>query len=193
LLSLWFVFALVGSLAGIFHRPGPPIALGLMAGLPVILFAGAYLFLDAFREFVLRANPRVLTIAQTWRVLGVVFVILYYRGLLPGVFALPAGYGDIAIGVTAPLVAWAMGSAKPPRRSFLVIWNLLGIADLVTAVTLGVLSSQSPIGILASRGATTQLMGYFPLSLIPTFLVPLFLIFHVITLARLSPVRSKTL
>jgi hypothetical protein len=65
------------------------------------------------------------------------------------------------------------------------LWNVLGLVDLVTAVSLGILASASPIGILASD-VTTQAMGRFPLSLIPTFFVPLLAIFHLISLARVS-------
>ena len=51
------------------------------------------------------------------------------------------------------------------------------------AVTLGVLASRTPIGILAGD-VTTRLMGQFPLSLIPTFFVPFLLILHLISLSR---------
>jgi hypothetical protein len=190
LLSLWFLLALAGSLLGAFQGEGsPPVPLGLMATVPVLLFAGFYLSSAAFRHFVLRANPRILSLAQSWRVLGVVFVILYYRGLLPAAFALPAGYGDIAIGVTAPLIAWAMSSQTAPRRQIFILWNWLGILDLIAAIALGILNSNSSLGILVS-GVTTRLMGSFPLSLVPTFLVPLFFIAHVITLIHLRQQRG---
>ena len=109
------------------------------------------------------------------------FLILYQQGALPGVFALPAGWGDIAIGVTAPVVAWHW---KPPfpRKTF-VAWNVLGSLDLVLAVSLGVLASATPVGLLAGD-VSTRLMGQFPLSLIPTFFVPLLLIFHLIAMIR---------
>jgi hypothetical protein len=110
-----------------------------------------------------------------------VFLILYQRGALPGAFAIPAGWGDFAIGITAPIVAWHL--RRPfPTKTF-IVWNLLGILDLVLAVTLGVLASRTPIGVLAGD-VTTRLMGQFPLSLIPTFFVPLLLILHLISLSR---------
>ncbi len=184
-LAAWFALALGGSLAGWFQsEQRPPIPLGLMAAVPVAIFALAFARSGEFRRLVLAANPRLLTAAQSGRVVGIVFVVLYYRGALPGTFALPAGWGDVAIGVTAPLVAWLLATPAASRRRLFVVWNLLGILDLVLAVTLGVLSSDSPIGILAQE-VTTRPMGSFPLSLIPTFLVPLFLIFHLIALAQL--------
>lgn len=175
---LWFFTALACSVAGVFEsRNGPPIMLGTAAVLPVVVFVAGCLRWPAFRELVLQANLRVLTLAQTWRLAAVIFLILYIARMLPGVFALPAGLGDIAIGATAPLVAWAIVSRKTfPKRLFL-LWNVLGLVDLVTAVSLGALASPGSAGILAGD-VTTQMMGRFPLSLIPTFFVPLLAMFH---------------
>jgi hypothetical protein len=179
---VWFMLALVGSLVGVFNsEPHPPILLGLAAVVPVALFALIYLESPGFRQFISSLDLRWLTLAQTWRILGIVFVIDYARGLLPGVFALPAGWGDFAIGITAPLVAWLW---KPPypRKTF-IVWNLLGMIDLVNAVTIGVLASITPVGLLAGD-VSTRLMGMFPLSLVPTFFVPLLFILHLISLIR---------
>ncbi len=152
-----------------------------MAIVPVALFALGYREFPGFREFVSSLDLRWLTLAQTWRVGGIVFVILYYRGLLPGVFALPAGWGDFAIGITAPLVTWFWRSPYP-RKTF-IVWNVLGLINLVAAVTLGVLASATPIGVFAGD-VSTGLMGMYPLSLIPTFFVPLLVILHLISLSK---------
>jgi hypothetical protein len=181
-LVAWFLLALGGSLLGVFDsEPNPPVPLGLAAVVPVALFAFCYLTSASFRQFVLSLNLRTLTLAQTWRVGGIVFLLLYRRGALPGVFALPAGWGDFAIGVTAPLVAWCWKRPFPSKP--FILWNVLGSLDLVLAVTLGVLASATPVGVLAGD-VTTRLMGRFPLSLIPTFFVPLLLILHLISLIR---------
>ncbi len=178
----WFLLALSGSLLGVFDSaPRPPIALGLANATPLALFFGCYVASAAFRQFVLSLDLRLLTAVQTWRVAGIVFLILYHRGALPGAFAIPAGWGDIAVGITAPLLAryW---HAPFPYKAF-VVWNVFGILDLVLAVSLGIVSSATPLGVLAGD-ATTQPMSQFPLSLIPTFFVPLMLIFHLISLIR---------
>jgi len=184
IISLWFLLAFGGSWFGVFDsKQRPPIPLGAAAILPVVAYAIWYLKSIEFRRFVLAANLRLLTLAQTWRVGGVVFLILYHQGLLPSVFALPAGWGDIAIGATAPLVALAISSKTSFPKKIFVAWNLLGMFDLVMAVTLGILASASSLGVLAGE-ITTQMMGTFPLSLIPTFFVPLLIIFHLISLGR---------
>ena len=182
ILVVWFLLAVAGSLLGVFDsEPRPPLPLGLAAVIPVTLFAFCYLTSVSFRELVLSLDLRILTVAQTWRVGGIVFLILYRHGALPGAFAIPAGWGDIAIGITAPVVAWYW--KRPfPSKTF-IVWNVLGSLDLVMAVSLGVLASATPVGVLAGD-VTTQLMGQFPLSLIPTFFVPLLLILHLISLSR---------
>ena len=182
ILVAWFLFAVAGSVLGYFDtEPRPPISLGLAAVVPVGVFAVFYLTSVKFQEFVQSVDLRVLTLAQTWRVGGIVFLILHQQRALPVVFAIAAGWGDFAIGITAPIVAWYW--RRPfPSKTF-VVWNVLGSIDLVLAVTLGVLASRTPVGILAGD-VTTRLMGQFPLSLIPTFFVPLLLILHLISLSR---------
>ena len=186
--ALWFLLAIFGSLLGYFDsEPRPPVTLGLAAVVPVAVYGFLYFTSAGLRDLVLSLDLRVLTLAQTWRIGGIVFLILYWRAVLPGVFALPAGWGDIAIGITAPVVAWSC--IRPLRRRAFIAWNVLGIFDPVLAVTLGVLASATPVGILAGD-VTTRLMGQFPLSLIPTFFVPLLLICHLIALSR---VRKEAL
>jgi hypothetical protein len=182
ILVVWFLLAVAGSLLGVFDsEPRPPLPLGLAAVIPVTLFALCYLTSARFQEFVMSLDLRIFTVAQTWRVGGIVFLIMYQHGALPGVFAIPAGWGDIAIGITAPVVAWYW--KRPfPFKTF-IVWNVLGSLDLVMAVSLGVLASATPVGVLAGD-VTTRLMGQFPLSLIPTFFVPLLLILHLISLSR---------
>jgi hypothetical protein len=125
----------------------------------------------------LSLNPRILTSAQVWRIIGFTFVLLEARGALPAIFALPAGYGDMFIGATASLVAWQL--ANPQRRNRFIAWQLLGILDLVNAVSMGVTAR-----LIDPHGPSMAAMTVLPLSLIPTFLVPLFLIFHVICIAQ---------
>lgn len=123
-LAVWFLLALGGSLRGVFDsEPRPPLPLGLAAVVPVAVFVACDLTSARFRQFVASTDVRLLTLAQLWRVGGVVFLIRHSQGALPGVFALPAGWGDIAIGVTAPLAAWlwnplVIGAENGFSRSF---------------------------------------------------------------------------
>ena len=179
ILVAWFAFALAASAMHVFTNASQRVGLSVAfaAGAPIVLFFLWFAASPGFREFALSLTPRVLTFAQTGRILGIVFVLLESRNLLPAVFALPAGYGDIAIGVTAPLVALML--ATPRHRAGFIAWQLLGMLDLVTAVTLG-----TTAGLIDGGGPSMLPMTVLPLSLVPTFLVPLFLIFHVISVVQ---------
>ena len=124
-----------------------------------------------------------LTTLKEEKNLGIVFLTSYAYGVLPGIFALPAGIGDVAIGLTAPFIVWMLVSKTRARLVVLAVWNVLGLLDLVMAVSLGILTSRSSLGILAGTTTSAAVVA-FPLSLIPTFLVPVDLILHLITLSR---------
>lgn len=190
-LALWLlaVFLLGGT--GVLARPPgtPPLPIFIGATAPLIVFLAAYWGWPAFRVFVLTIDLPLATAIQAWRAGGLGFLALYTYGILPGVFAWPAGLGDIAIGVTAPWIA-RMLVRRPgfATSRIFVIWNLLGILDLVVAVAVGGLSSA-----LASDVAgevTTAPMAQLPLVLIPAYLVPLFVMLH---LAALFQARGQAL
>lgn len=178
LVGAWFAFSLVASALHLYRNgPGqPPLALGLAASTPIILFLIWFAGSRSFREFTLSLSPRTLTMVQGWRFAGIAFVALAAYGILPKLFASAAGYGDIAIGLTAFL---ALNLANAEHRGSFILWQLLGIADLVNAVLLGTLS-----GIIDPHGIPTAPMTVLPMSLIPIFGVPLFLILHIICIAQ---------
>jgi hypothetical protein len=186
LILAWLALAVTTSKLLIFHAGSPyaflpPLPLGLAVAGPILVFILWFAASPRFRQFALSLNPAALTIAQTWRVVGITFVVLASFGLLPNVFAQPAGWGDFAIGVTAPFVAFYL--ARPSRKLSYIAWNIAGVVDLVTAVALGVLSSPTPAGAL-HPAVTTDAMTVLPLSLIPTFGVPLMLILHIISIGQ---------
>jgi hypothetical protein len=121
---------------------------------------------------------------QLYRALGVIFLILCGTGKLPGLFALPAGLGDVLVGVLAPIVGIAYRRG-PRENTYLVsAWNLFGLADLVVAVTTGFLTSPSAFQLFAFD-LPNELISRFPLVLIPVFLVPLSVLLHLASLAKL--------
>jgi hypothetical protein len=179
LIFVWFLFSLTASALHLFRTAPdqPPLPLGLAVLIPIVIVAIWSAASQPFRQFLLSLNPRALTIVQAWRIAGFTFLVLYTYGILPGAFALPAGWGDIAIGATAPLVALKL--ANPGNRKSFIVWQLLGIADLVTAVGSGVTTR-----LINPHGIATTAMTVLPMSVIPTFAVPLFMILHFISIAQ---------
>jgi hypothetical protein len=181
---VWFLGA-HGAFARPTGTPPLPILLGVMA--PIIAFLSAYRFSLGFREFVLTLDLRLGAGIQAWRFVGFGFLALYAQGVLPAAFALPAGLGDIAVGVTAPWVILTLIRRPNFAASRLfVAWNLFGILDLMVAVSGGGLNMLMARGI--PREITTRPMAEMPLVLIPAYLVPLFLMLH---LSALFQVRRR--
>jgi hypothetical protein len=179
LVAVWFVAALSASGLHLFangsNRFGLGVAVAALA--PMIVFSLSFAASEGFRSFALSLNPRTLTSVQVWRIIGFTFVVLEARNVLPAIFALPAGYGDMFIGATAGFAAWKL--AEPVHRGSFIFWQALGILDLVTAVSLGTTAS-----LFAPHGPSMMAMTVLPLSLIPTFFVPLFTMLHVICVAQ---------
>jgi len=189
LIATWFIFSLSASAFHVFkNEPShPPLGVGLAVVIPIVTFLLWFTISAGFRQFAMSLNPRTLTFVHSWRVAGFVFLVLYTYGILPGVFALPAGWGDILIGATASFVAITL--ATPNHRGSFILWQVLGISDLVMAVTLGTLAN-----VIEPQGTTTAAMTVLPLSLIPTFAVPLLIVLHMICIAqaRRWPEREHT-
>ena len=126
-------------------------------------------------------TPRRLAWPHALRVAGGVFLVVMALGKLPAVFAVPAGVGDIAVGVAAVFVA-RRGAGR--RRS--AVWfNILGIVDLAVAVGIGFLAGLGPRPVLDVTPSTDILAG-LPLVLIPTTAVPLAIALHIVSLRRLA-------
>ncbi|HLC53861.1 MAG TPA: hypothetical protein VJK03_04935 [Candidatus Nanoarchaeia archaeon] len=118
---------------------------------------------------------------QTYRIVGVGFLFLWARGMLPAAFAFPSGIGDIIVGVSAPLVAWAYYKQKPYARNLAITWNILGILDLIIALSVGFLGFPRPVQ-FAPLAPTTEALSLFPLAIIPLFAVPLAILMHSLSL-----------
>lgn len=114
---------------------------------------------------------------QAYRVVGGIFLVMWSHGLLPGQFALPAGAGDVLVGVLAIVVAAILARRVSGARTAAYGWNALGIFDLLLALTLGFLSSPGRFQLLALDNPNILTTAY-PTVLIPAFAVPLSLILH---------------
>jgi hypothetical protein len=193
-LAVWLALVAWLGMKGVFQASptNPPLGALIAIVAPLAAFAVAYLVSKRFSDFVLAIDLRLLTAFQAWRVLGGMFLVLYAYAMLSPVFAFPAGLGDFAVGAAAPFVLWAMMRRSPgwERRVFWL--TIAGLADFAGAIATGVLTSPSTLGVFADPAARAN-MGEMPLSLIPTFAVPLWTIFHIITLLqlrRLAAARS---
>lgn len=193
-IALWFAFALITSINGGFvpSPDKPPRTLGLTFGVPTLVLLLGYFLSRPFRAFAHLLDLRLITGLHAWRIVAVDFLVECGRGRLPATFSMPAGFGDIITGVGAMVFVYLMSKKAPVSRKRFVAWNIFGLVDLITAVSLGILHSESAFGILRGAGVSTALMAEFPRAIIPAFLVPLFILLHLLALARRNEVRADS-
>jgi hypothetical protein len=182
-LSAWFVVAALLGLAGAFASPALPagVAVGIAVLAPVIAGAG---LVGRTRGHGIPLTT--LVAVHVGRVLGAAFLMLYSAGRLPYTFAHSAGWGDIATGVLAIPVVWAIQRQVAGWRWLTAAWNTLGMVDLLAAVTLGVGSAPGSLVRFNFEAPGSGAILVFPWVLIPAFFVPLFLLTHIAVFAGLA-------
>jgi hypothetical protein len=187
----WFVVAVVLALLGIYRGAGdrfPTIEIGIV--IPILF---GYLIIRRWSAVsrLIDATPWHWVIAvQSFRVEGVIFLILYASNSLPGLFALPAGVGDVVTGLLAAAIGARVVAGQQIRLRTALLWNVFGIIDLIVALATGFLTSPSPLQRFAFD-QPNELISAFPLVLIPTFLVPLAILLHIISLLQLGRAAAR--
>jgi hypothetical protein len=180
LLLSWLAVAIAVGRSGRLQALSPPapqlVILGLTSA--VLLVTAAWLPL---RRWALGVDPRALVALHVTRVIaGADFLVRFRDGELPYAFAVPAGWGDIMVGVLAlSLLATASAATAGGRRLY-AAWNVLGLVDIAYVV-----ATATRLGI-ADPGSLRALLR-LPLSLLPTFLVPLIIATHALLVVRLAP------
>jgi len=132
---------------------------------------------QGLRIWIDHLDLRSLVLLHGTRFVGIYFLLLYRRGELPNAFAVPGGWGDIIVATLALLVS-LLPIGENTRRRAITIWNVVGMIDIMTVViTAGRLSLEN--------SQQMRALTYLPLSLLPTFLVPLIIASHLIIFLRL--------
>ena len=175
---LWFAIACAVGASGRLTGLRPPVPQLVLGGLTVALIA-AGATIPGFRVWLAGINLRQLIAIHITRFVGIYFLILYGRGELPYAFAVPGGWGDIAVAAAAlGLVLLVPNLAA--RWGWVMAWNVVGTLDILAVVAT---ATRLALADPDSMGALLRL----PLSLLPTFLVPVIIACHLLLFTRLRP------
>lgn len=176
ILVVWFVAALAAGASGLVTRLQPPLPQALVFLLTAAALTASW-SVPSLKLWVSALSLESLVAVHLTRFVGIYFLVLYGEGKLPRAFAVPGGWGDI---VTASWALALLALARPlaSRRRLVYAWNLFGLLDILFVVfTAGRLARLDP-------GSMAELL-LLPLSLLPTFVVPLIIASHAIVLAKL--------
>lgn len=173
----WFAAAVAAGHWALLQRLPPAAVPALILALAAALTSGA-LRIPALRAWLETIDVRSLVLLHVSRLVGAYFLFLLQRGELPRAFALPGGLGEIVVGVMALPVVFAPLNDHDRQRA-IRIWNVVGLIDILLVVfTITRLNLTMPWQL--------RPLTELPLSLYPTFLMPLLIATHVILLLRTS-------
>jgi hypothetical protein len=187
--TVWYL-AVTGSfqlVPGTSRLPRLPIAIFLpvIVGVPLLLWSRSV-------AAVLDATPASWLIAlQVYRVFGGIFLVNWLNGNVAGVFAWPAGVGDMATGVMALPVALAVASGTTSGRRAGLWWNVFGLLDFAIAITMANLSAPGPFQRFGFD-IPASLAGTYPTVMIPAFSVPSSILLHTLSLRQLTRRRIRS-
>lgn len=184
--ALWGV--IVVTIAG--FGLGAPGAAGPVP-VPVVAFAvffallfGAWGARPQFRDALLSVPLPALVAVNVGRIAGILMAISAAQGRISAPFGPAAGWGDALTGALAIPVA-VIAAAGPKNRGWVFAWNVLGALDLIDAVTLGALSAPGTPFRVFTEGPDTGAMGTLPWIMVPTMLVPIYLLVHFTIAAKI--------
>lgn len=182
-LALWFCGALGVSVSGILTHVRPPMPQLLIAVLTIASLIAVFR-VSIFRAWADDVAIRALVAIHLTRFVGVYFLLLARQGTLAARFAVPAGYGDIFVATFALGLILIGEPSSRWRRGLYLVWNSLGLVDILLVV-----GNAARVG-LADPPSMQPLLR-LPLSLLPTFLVPVIITSHLLIFRRLLRGESR--
>jgi len=177
----WLCFAV--GLGGWLHDVTAPAVAATVWTLTALALLACWK-ISPVRAWVLNTDLRWLVLFHVTRLFaGAYFLVLCQHGELPCGFARPAAWGDIVVAVLALAVVVAMRTQF--AKMLLLTWNTVGLIDIIfvvfSALRFGLKDWQS-----------MHALRELPLSLLPTFLVPIIIASHVLVFVRLTRARISS-
>lgn len=184
LLASWFGLALALGYSGLLLRLPTPAIPAFIATFVVTLTIARHRF-AALRRWAAQLDPSGLVLAHAVRFVGLLLWWVGQCGALAEEFARTAGIGDTIVAVSALVIVLTHATYRSPR--LVLAWNLAATADLLYVAS-------TAVRLALAGEAGMRPMFQLPLSLMPTFLVPLLLSTHVLLFEQLwTRIRSPTL
>ena len=183
----WVGVAVYLSAAGrLAYSPDSPAPLiGILFITPLLAAGVLALMSERVRASFLRIPLALLIGLNAMRMVGALFLLDFLAGSLRGPFPFFAGLGDIITGVLAIPLALGIARSGTIPASRIAGWNAFGTLDLIVAVFLGITSAAGSPLQLIHAGVGSEAMQHLPLSLVPTVLVPFYLLTHAVIAAQL--------
>lgn len=118
-----------------------------------------------------------------FRLIGSTFIVLFFYELLPPIFAIFAGTGDLLTALTSIFVAKAIRDEKKYARKLAYIWNTFGLVDILITSAMAIIFTKISID---NNIQGVEFLAEFPFCFIPAFAPPTIIFLHLLIFRKLS-------
>lgn len=189
----WLIIQAIFSLLNVYNTntysfPPKIILLGI---LPTFLAIILLLVTTKGKQFIASLPIENLTYLNIVRVpVEVVLFWLFINKTIPELMTFEGRNFDILAGITAPVIAYFGFRKTSVNRPLLLIWNFVCLGLLINIVVNALFSAPTPIQKFAFDQPNIAIL-YFPLSWLPTFIVPIVLLGHFISIKQLLNLKQQ--
>ena len=180
IIGFYFIYLVVVGFAclnGSFSEVTLPPKIIQLTTLPLLLLLMVVVFNTGFYKGLLKTIPvDELILLHRFRLIGSFFIILLLLELLPPVFALIAGIGDVVTALSSFWVAKMIRENRKYASKAAIIWNSFGLLDILITSTTAVLLTKISI----ETGALgVDVLATFPFCFIPAFAPATIIFLHI--------------
>lgn len=186
-LTIWLVAQAILTLNSLYNSdtnlfPPKIILIGILPPIFVIMLSFAT---AQGRKFVDSLPIKNLTYLNIVRIpVEIVLFWLFLYKAIPELMTFEGRNFDILAGITAPLIAYFGLTEGKLSRQTILIWNFICLGLLINIVANALFSAPSPVQQFAFEQPNIAIL-YFPMSWLPTFIVPVVLFGHLTSIRQL--------
>lgn len=162
-----------------------PPKLFILGILPPLLLIISLFLTKKGREFIDSLPLKNITYLNIIRIpIELVLYWLFIQKAIPELMTFEGRNFDIISGISAPIVAYLVFTKRKLSHNFLLIWNFICLGLLINIVSNALFSAPFPIQKLAFEQPNIAIL-HFPFSWLPTFVVPVVLFGHLVSIRQL--------
>jgi hypothetical protein len=190
-LSLWLLLQAFLTLNNVYNSntDALPPKIMLFGILPMVLTL-VFLFVTKQGRAFIDSLPLVnLAYLNTVRIpVELVLFWLFLNKAIPEIMTFEGRNFDILAGISAPFIAYFGLTKAILKKRFVLVWHFVALGLLFNIVVIALLSAPGPLQKLAFDQPNVAILN-FPFSWLPTFIVPLVLFGHLVSIRQLLKVK----
>ncbi|WP_298140299.1 hypothetical protein [Flavobacterium sp.] len=185
-LTIWLLIQGILSLKNVysFNINSMPPKIILFGIAPTILTLLLLFLSKKGRIFIDSLEVAKLTLINTVRIpVEIILYLLFINSVIPKLMTFEGRNFDLLAGISAPIIYYGLRKSKLNSKVIL-IWNFVSLGLLLNIVINALFSAPSPFQKFAFDQPNIAIL-HFPFSFLPTFIVPVVLFGHLISIRKL--------